>query len=330
MRRVLRGTSRRKFLGEEKEKEKEECRVHFRMIFGTVTQIVKMSDPMTKSPGAEAALMKEINVVLEKQALDLGNIEEEDEVKARDPTAEFVDGDFIAGIKNHELDESEWQWKFRFVVRGNNVVDVFGSQVQEEVLQETPVAMPETRYAYAHAAAQEDGVSLHGDVEGAYLTSDLGGNPRYLRLRGRLREDPRVIPRNMQYRLRKPCVRIRKAFYGFKRSGADFGAHFKKKMKSLKLRGWVVRKVRDVTSSVWIIGPVLIIVYVDDVSPHGPRKETYEVSWLLDALLGVSEKSKKNPELHRFVGIERSIPVTRADGCKESTTSARGSTRLLS
>ena len=87
-----------KFLGEEKEKEKEECRVHFRMIFGTVTQIVKMSDPMRKSPGAEAALMKEINVVLEKQALDLGNIEEEDEVKARDPTAaEFVDGEFIAG-----------------------------------------------------------------------------------------------------------------------------------------------------------------------------------------------------------------------------------------
>ena len=88
-------------------------------------------------------------------------------------------------------------------------------------------------------------------------------------------------------------------------------------MKSLKLRGRVVRKIRDVTASVWVIGPVIIIVYVDDVSPSGPRRETYEVYWLLDALLGFSEKSKKSPELHRFVGIERSIPVTRADGCKE-------------
>ena len=61
----------------------------------------------------------------------------------------------------------------------------------------------------------------------------------------------------------------------------------------------------------------ILIVYVDDVSPSGPRREAYEVYWLLDALLGFSEKSKKSPELHRFVGIEGSIPVTRADGCKE-------------
>ena len=178
--------------------------------------------------------------------------------------------------------------------------------------------MEETRFALCHAASYADGVSLRGDVQGAFPTSDIGGPAKWMRIRGAMRADPRVIPRNKQH-VKRPVARVRKALYGFKRAGADYGAHLKKKMRQLKVGGLRARKLRDVVASVWIIGDhmtgiVVIIVYVDDVSPNGPRKLAVFVYNELDLFLGFSEKSKENPELTKFVGMVRFPFVDREDG----------------
>ena len=62
-----------------------------------------MSDSSVKSAGAQAAIEKEINIVLEKDALDLLEIPEQEEVRR---LLEFADGDIIMGIKNFELEEA--------------------------------------------------------------------------------------------------------------------------------------------------------------------------------------------------------------------------------
>ena len=63
-----------------------------------------------------------------------------------------------------------------------------------------------------------------GDVDGAYLTADLGGPPVYLRLSARLWAAAGVPPSRLSS-VRDPCLRVRKAMYGLPSAGFDWFAH---------------------------------------------------------------------------------------------------------
>ena len=101
-----------------------------------------------------------------------------------------------------------------------------------------------------------------------------------MRIKGAMRADPRVIPRNKQH-VHRPVARVRRAIYGFKRAGADYGAHLKRKMKDLRIGSLRARKIRDVVASCWVIGDhmtgvVVIIVYVDDVWKKKRAEEDHD------------------------------------------------------
>ena len=85
--------------------------------------------------------------------------------------------------------------------------DVPNRKVIEEVIQMIPASMPEVRYGMAHAGMFQDGVSLHGDIRAAYITTPIGGTPKFLKVPGYLRH--KLPPQKRG--LKKPRCRIRLA-----------------------------------------------------------------------------------------------------------------------
>ncbi len=72
------------------------------------------------------------------------------------------------------------------LVPGHKQKDVYGDKVIEEVTQTVPAGMAEQKIGHSHRAMSDDGVGLHGDIDGAYLTLILGGCLKFLYLIPRL------------------------------------------------------------------------------------------------------------------------------------------------
>ena len=72
------------------------------------------------------------------------------------------------------------KWKARSVALGSKVKDIYDRLVIEEVIQKQPASLETIRMGFIYEGLHEDGVSLHGDVEGAYLTTNLEGGPKFL------------------------------------------------------------------------------------------------------------------------------------------------------
>ncbi len=106
---------------------------------------------------------------------------------------------------------------------------------------------------------------LQADVRHAYLQACLRGPAVYLVL-------PRSVWPPEWQSMRAPCLRLRKAIYGLKRSGFDWAKHAEA---VLAKRGW--QKVEDVADSLFVKGTgsktLLMALYVDDVIASGPRVE---------------------------------------------------------
>ena len=63
------------------------------------------------------------------------------EAKRRSPNADFSKILAIIGIKNHELDESEWQYKGRVVFGGDEIHDGGGQWAIFDEVGSTPASM---------------------------------------------------------------------------------------------------------------------------------------------------------------------------------------------
>ena len=185
-------------------------------------------------------------------------------------------------------------WKFRIVAGGHNIRDLYNAKVMEDVVQYVPASFPGVRYGMAHEGLHSNSASYHGDKRSAYLSTPLGGKAKFLRLptsfMGR-------IPRNKRH-IRFSYARIRRAMYGFNRSGADFSARVEKKLRSM---GWI--KVRDVVQGMFYRGKVISIVYCDDMIVSGPKILAFKYFTEIHHELGFSEKSYSSPALMHYVGI---------------------------
>lgn len=95
---------------------------------------------------------------------------------------------------------------------------------------------------------------------------------------------------------------MRKAFYGFKRAGADYGVRVCKVMVVLKYK-----RVRDVSQSGYVRGYVLALIYVDDIILAGPQEQV-DIAWEeLDKALHFGEKSKMYPMLTVYMGVQHEL-----------------------
>jgi len=164
---------------------------------------------------------------------------------------------------------------------GDNVFTAWGERIWEEVIQTVPVGPPEVRLAMGHQALFPTGIGVHGDVDGAYLTTEIAGKPKFLILPKALLG---LVPGTKKH-LRRPCARIRRALYGLKRAGADFGEKARRILISLGFE-----EIRDVTASVYVKGNILLIVYSDDHYISGPEKEVRIEYAILDERFGYSKK----------------------------------------
>lgn len=194
-----------------------------------------------------------------KNALDFDRPMEEDDAIREHPDAEFVDLMALLGQKHAEVADippEDEIWKRRGVVPGNNQRDVYGKRGVEEVAQTVPANMTDQRLGHAHQAFFDDGIGVKEDIDGACLTTLLGGKPKFLHITAWLF----CLHPAMVAMMRKPVARIWLAFYGVKRAGADYGERARRLLKGIGFQ-----QVRDVVMSVFIRWPVLLILYSDDL-----------------------------------------------------------------
>lgn len=285
---------------EEQEKEVRSLQQELTFAFGLVTRVVDVnSREARESEGAKRAIEREVENVRSKEALVIESLMERSEAKERFPEAEYVNGRLMLAKRNAEnVVASEDDWKARMLVQGCGQRDVYDKPVIDEVIQTVPAGMPEQRLGHAHQAMFDDGIGLVGDVDGFYLTTLLGGVAKFLSIFAALFP---LFPDRIKT-MKDPVARCRKAFYGFKRAGADAGEKAARKLKKLGFK-----QIKDVAMSVFVRWPILLIVYSDDMNPNGPAGPCWEAWKQLDKEFVFS---KKNPSamLTKYIGIVR-VPL---------------------
>ena len=188
-------------------------------------------------------------------------------------------------------------YKYRVVFQGNNVKDQNWDVALFQELASTPATLEASRCADAYSCFP--GHCLSGrDVEQAYLCADLSGPDTYVML-------PQDMWTEAMWKMKCPVVKLRKALYGHKNSGAYWDEHRDAKCKKA---GFL--PVSESWPGVYF-NPrtrMLLVVYVDDFKLSGPR-EHHDSTWAelskelkLDAPKGDADNE------HTFLGcVHRSF-----------------------
>ncbi len=269
-------------------------------VMGLVTRVVDINSREGRTNrGALRAMEMEVNNIKEKEAIVIESLMEREEAKKKYPDAEFVDCRMLLARRHAEVaavSEEEEDRKARLIVQGCGQRDVYDNLVVEDVVQQIPAGMTEQRLGHAHQSFFDDGIGLLGDVDGAYLTTLLGGALKFLTIISLLCPlfDSKI--RSMK----DPVALARKASYGFKRAGGDFS----EKARRSHVRNLGYRQIRDIAMSVFLRWPILLIVYSDDMNPNGPKKECYYAYEELDRVFHFSKKNRC-PVLTEFTGLRR-------------------------
>ena len=123
----------------------------------------------------------------------------------------------MLGLKNLEREPQFQKWKGRLVALGNRVFGKDGKRIVDALHHIVPASLTSVRMLFALESMRRDGVTLQGDVPGAYVTAKLGGPATYLSL------PPHLRPRNHPKwnGMKQPVMRIWMAIYGLGRSGLD-------------------------------------------------------------------------------------------------------------
>ena len=125
------------------------------------------------------------------------------------------------------------------------------------------------------------GITLRGDVKGAYLTSKFSGPKTYLRLTG-LKNLPESLRRGIEGVV-DPCVLLQSSVYALGRGDTDWG----QKSRGV-LREVGAQLIKDVgEDSIWIWeDSVVVVVYNDDFQVSGPRRGSITQFSILHEKLG--------------------------------------------
>ena len=268
---------------------------------GLVTKLLHPGDPLSESPEALAAEEKEMRNMLSKGTFCPDQVCDWAVERKVHPDAIVGKGKMILGIKNSEMPEEQWAYKGRLVFMGNNLRGVDGQRVMgtTDGLYGTPISISNARYVLAVAALRSWGVEV-ADVEGAYLTADLGGPPVYLRMPERLWRAAGVSPEKTAG-VADPCLRVQKAMYGLPRSGFDWFSHADDTLTKI---GW--KRMAGV-DSVYLKDDGLLALYVDDLMLAGPAHSRRR-EW---AAIRRTIKLRGDPgPISRFLGVHFSVRRT--------------------
>ena len=191
------------------------------------------------SPGAKAAIAKEISALRAARAWDDSTVREFDDVKkesiAKGTPCHFARCHILAHVKGAELAESQQSYKGRLVYAGDRIRDEFNDAPSFESFGHAPAALAAVRTAVTFGATPGF-TTVVLDAERAYLQavlpSDMAAN--WIEL-------PREawLPSWGSYR--RPVVRLLRPLYGHKLSGDFWSAHSEKLLLSAgfkSIQGW--------------------------------------------------------------------------------------------
>ena len=103
-------------------------------------------------------------------------------VKENIQDARFCELMMVLTIKNIESPQLT-RWKARGVARGEQLRGVSGEKIVEDLQHVTPASLEVTKLGFGwEMMVGPEGVTLQGDVEGAYLTAALVGPRTFLRI----------------------------------------------------------------------------------------------------------------------------------------------------
>ena len=186
-----------------------------------VTKSISLGGAEAQSTEAQLAISKEVDMMLASGVWRWEDLAEHTQRAAEHPGARFCRMHLLLGIKNWE-DRALAKFKGRIVALGNQVRDGLGRPVTEDTRDLTcsPLSMESSRLLDFSAASTPAAIVQAGDVSGAYLQADLGGEITFL-------DVPEILlPRQYRGRWKCPCVRCYKAIYGLERSGFDWDEYF--------------------------------------------------------------------------------------------------------
>ena len=165
----------------------------------------------------------------------------------------------------------------------------------------TPATLEAAKYCDFFGTLQEDHATEGRAVEQEYLQATLEGPPTWIVL-------PKEIWTPEMHKMKMPVVRLEKALYGHKNSGA-FRQNYCNEVR--KKAGF------ELFSENWPC--VFITVYVVDLKIAGPRKNFAEAWELLGANMTLAQPTGDTTEISNYLGTEHIRGQTEINGKKVQT-----------
>jgi hypothetical protein len=266
-----------------------------------VTKTLHPSDPMSRHPGALAAVQKELDDLRSHPAWDEANPVEADELAKTQPEAHVARVFPIIGIKNFE-DPSNHVWKGRIVFAGNRVKTATGQWAMFQDMGAVPSTMAACRAILAAYTAVKGSQLFQSDCVKAYVQALMSGTPTYIRL-------PKAWwPAHWVGKFRDPLCKLLRALYGHPDAGnlwADKIGDELKRLQFVEPEGWTATYVLNADDS----HVAVFVLYVDDLVMYGTGR-----------VLEIVEKVRKNikmddpTDLKKYLGVVHRIIRTEVDG----------------
>ena len=259
-----------------------------------VTRTLHPSDPMSRHPGALAAIQDELKDLRSHPAWDEAHPIEAAELARTDPDAHVARVFPIVGIKHWE-DPASHVWKGRIVLAGNNIKTATGQWALFQDLGAVPSTMAACRAILAAYAVTKDAQLFQSDCVKAYVQAELKGTPTYVRL-------PKAWwPPQWVGRYRDPLCRLLRALYGHPDAGNQWADKIGDELRALGFvepEGWTATFVlhADVTHV------VVFVLYVDDLIMFGTSRVN-EIIEKVRANIKMDDPS----DLQKYLGVVHHI-----------------------
>ena len=204
--------------------------------------------------------------------------------------------------------DSRRKFKYRIVFRGNDVKDQNWDVALFQEMASTPTTLEASRYS--DLLSTFEGNSMEGrDVEQAYLQAALEGPDTYIQL-------PKELWSDEMHRMRCPVVKLEKALYGHKNSGAFWQAYCDEKCRAAGFyafsENWPCVYWSDELE-------LLLIVYVDDMKLSG-KSSNMKTAWdRLGQGINLVQPTGDGDGVLNFLGCEHRSSVRYVAGCKIKT-----------
>lgn len=262
------------------------------------------SDVAKKDQQAQEAIAKEFKQLEDKIAILPHSPRSWAMVQKEIPDARKCELMMVVCQKNIESWEL-MRWKARAVARGDLLRGASGEKIIEDLTHVMPTSLELTRLCFAwEVMVGPDGITLQGDVPGAYLTAPLVGPRTFLTIPVHLRQ------RHWKHweGIPDPVIEVKSGLYGLPRGDTCWGGKQQTGLRTLKME-----QVKDVgEESFWlgrpedndeVLNTTMVSVYTDNFQVSGRRR--YAILWHSRLMQHFGFAIEDHYEMTDVIGLER-------------------------